>query len=171
MPRRYSVKNYVASLHTFSDTSNAISRSLANPDPLDLEPPVLAPKTYLPRAFITYIGAHSCSCQQCDPEYQQDLLDTARNRAAEQYAKDLEDEVITNMRGDVIQQHWDEINAEAGTSARDMMREQILREELDRYKEGLRKEYQEELRATMRKEIEEEVRREFNAKVASLQLL
>lgn len=45
-----------------------------------------------------------------------------------------------------MNQNWDSINAEAEASAREAMREQILHEEIDRYKQDLRKGYQEELR-------------------------
>lgn len=69
------------------------------------------------------------------------------------------------MRPDLVKQHWDEISGSAGVQARESMRQQILAEELNQYKESLQREYQTELRAQMRKKIEEEVEAVYKKKM------
>lgn len=105
---------------------NYIKRNQPKPNkahPLDMGPPAPAPRTYLPRAFISIIGAHACRCHQCDTEFQQDLLDAVKKRAVDDYAKILEQDVVENMRNDLISKYWDELNTEAEPSARKIMRD------------------------------------------------
>lgn len=80
-------------------------------------------EAYLPRIFLKALGAHACHCQECDPVYAKELLNTAKARAATEYENQLDSKVQNKMIRQLMNKHYKEINGLAEEIARVAIRE------------------------------------------------
>lgn len=121
---------------------------------LGLMSDTLPEKVSLPRAFLKTIDAHPCRCQDCDPDYVTEVLQAAESRAEKQYKDGLEQEVVAQLKQEMIAKHLATIEADAQKEVELELVRKIQREELETYKGKLEEEIKQSWKDEMQKEIQ-----------------